>query len=71
MLELLRRRAPLVGDDMAEAYVGRRIVGRAVEIAFVSTWQQVPADRRLEDTFWPDIALRYDHFLVEVYTPVR
>jgi hypothetical protein len=68
MQDLLRRRAPLIGDEMTEAYVGRRIMGRAVEVVFVSAWQRIPVDRRLEDTFWPDMALRYDHFEVEVYT---
>jgi hypothetical protein len=67
MQDLLRHRAPLLGDEMTEAYVGRRIMGRAVEVTFVSAWQQLPEDRKLEDTFWPDIALRYDHFSVEVY----
>jgi hypothetical protein len=70
MQELLRQRAPLIGEEMTEAYVGRRIVGRAVEVSFVSVWQQRPADRQLEDTFWPDIALRYDHFAVELYSTV-
>jgi hypothetical protein len=67
MQELLRRRAPLLGDEMTEAYVGRRMVGRAVEVAFISTWREVPSDRRLEDPFWPDIVLRYDEFEIAVY----
>jgi len=67
MQELLRQRVPLIGDEMTEAFVGRRMVERAVEVTFVSTWSRPPADRRLEDTFWPDIALRYDHFAVDVY----
>jgi hypothetical protein len=71
MQDLLRRRAPLIGDEMTEAYVGRRLVGRAVEVTFVSAWRARPADRSLEETFWPDIALRYDEFSVEVYTAVE
>jgi hypothetical protein len=70
MQELLRQRVPLIGTEMTEAFVGRRIVDRAVDVAFVSAWRRVPEDRRLEDTFWPDIALRYDHFAVEVYEAV-
>jgi hypothetical protein len=70
MLDLLRRRAPLLGDEMTEAYVGRRIVGRAVEVAFISAWRELPADRRLEDPFWPDIVLRYDQFEIAVYASV-
>jgi hypothetical protein len=68
MLELLRQRVPLIGEEMTEAYVGRRMIDRSVEVAFVSAWQRLPADRVLEDTFWTDIALRYDEFRVEVYT---
>jgi len=70
MQALLRERAPLIGDEMTEAYVGRRIVGRAVEVTFVSAWSQPPAGRRLEEAFWPDIALRYDEFRVEVYATI-
>ena len=71
MLETLRQRVPLIGDEMTEAYVGRRIVDRSVEVAFVSAWQRLPTDRVLDRTFWPDIALRYDSFTVEVYTTMN
>lgn len=67
MLELLRQRAPLIGDEMSEAYVGRRMVDRAVEVTFVSAWRVAPEDRSLREPFWHDIALRYDHFEVAVY----
>ena len=67
MLELLRQRAPLIGDEMSEAYVGRRIIERAVEVTFVSAWRLAPEDRSLSEPFWRDIALRYDHFEVAVY----
>ena len=62
MLQTLRQRVPLVGDEMSEAYVGRRMVGHSVEVAFVSAWQRLPTDRVLEESFWSDIALRYDEF---------
>jgi hypothetical protein len=68
MQQLLRQRAPLIGDEMTEAYVGRRLLGRAVEVTFVSAWSQIPDDRPLDAALWPDIALRYDEFVVEVYT---
>jgi hypothetical protein len=67
MQALLRERAPLIGEEMTEAYVGRRMVGPAVEVTFVSAWSRPPTDRPLEEAFWPDIALRYDEFRVEVY----
>ena len=70
MLNLLRQRLPLVGDDITEAYVARRLVGRAVEVAFVSAWRRIPEDRPLEEPFWPDIALQYDRFTVEVFRHV-
>ena len=70
MQNLLRLRAPLIGDEMSEAWVGRRLTGRAVEVTFVSAWRRLPTDRSLEAAFWEDIALRYDHFSVEVYSAV-
>ena len=70
MLDLLRQRAPLIGDDMSEAYVGRRIVDRAVEVTFVSAWRVAPEDQPLREPFWPDIALRYDHFEIGVFDVV-
>lgn len=68
MQELLRQRAPDVGEEMLEAYVGRRLVDHSIEVTFVSAWQRIPEGRNLEDPFWSDIALRYDEFSVEVYT---
>ena len=53
-----------------EAYVGRRIEGRAVEVTFVSAWGRLPEDRDLEAPFWSDIALRYDQFEVDVFEAV-
>jgi hypothetical protein len=66
--ELLRQRVPEIGDELTEAYVGRRIVGRAVEVVFVSAWRRPPAGRALEDILWPEIALGYDDFTVDVYS---
>jgi hypothetical protein len=70
MQNLLRDRALLIDDEMTEAYVGRRLDGSAVEVTFVSAWRRLPADRSLEQAFWPDIALRYDQFSVEVYAAI-
>ena len=70
MLDLLRQRAPLLGVEMSEAFVGRRIVERAVEITFVSAWRTVPPEGALEESFWPDIALRYDEFEIGLYRAV-
>ena len=70
MQNLLRQRAPLIGDEMTEAWVGRRLIGREVEVTFVSAWGRLPSDQALDVAFWPDIALRYDEFVVEVYAAV-
>jgi hypothetical protein len=66
----LRARMHELPDAMTEAYVGRRIVGADVEIAFVSAWERVPTDRPLDAPIWPDISARYDSFLVETYVPI-
>lgn len=58
--EILRRRLPSLGPEMVEAYVGRRIVGRAVEVAFISTWLAEPVDGPLDAPLWPDVVVRYD-----------
>ena len=67
MLHVLRERVPLLGDAMEAAYVGRRLVGRAIELCFVSVWRDVPAQPPLEGPFWPDIAVRYDRLAIDVY----
>ncbi|HUG30999.1 MAG TPA: hypothetical protein VMQ65_10860 [Candidatus Limnocylindria bacterium] len=66
-LNMLRERVPLLGDEMAEAYVGRRLVGRAVELCFVSVWRKMPGLTPLESMFWPDIAIRYDRLAIDVF----
>lgn len=70
MQNLLRRRLPEIEDDMTEAYVGRRMDGSSIDVTFISAWQRIPPDRRLEDPIWPDIALRYDEFTVDVFSPL-
>ena len=70
MQDLLRERLGSIGPEMTEAYVGRRLLGRTVDVTFVSAWQDVPAQQALEGPFWPDISIRYDEFSVEVYRPV-
>jgi hypothetical protein len=70
MQDLLRERLSSVGPEMSEAYVGRRLLGRTLDVTFVSVWQARPPGQRLEDPFWPDISIQYDEFSVEVYGPV-
>lgn len=66
----LRSRLHELEPAMTEAYVGRRIVGADVEIAFVSAWESVPGLRSLDEPFWPDISCRYETFEVATYRPI-
>lgn len=63
----LRRRLPSLPPEALEAYVGRRVQGTEVEIAFVSTWAGTPGDASLEEPIWPEISGRYDTFRVELF----
>jgi hypothetical protein len=63
----LRARLPELPVEALEAYVGRRVLGSAVEIAFMSTWTAEPAGVRLDAPLWPGISERYDVFRLEVH----
>jgi hypothetical protein len=63
----LRRRLVDLPDEVAEGYVGRRVLGDVVEIAFVSTWSSTQDRESLEVPIWPQISTRYDTFRVEVF----
>jgi hypothetical protein len=63
----LRRRLVDLPPDLAEGYVGRRVLGDVVEIAFVSTWSGTHDRPSLEVPIWPDISARYDAFRVDVF----
>lgn len=66
----LRRRIPELGAEVVEAYVGRRIRDRMVEVAFVTLWSARPADRPLEAPVFPDVAEQYSTYSIEVYDEV-
>jgi len=66
----LRTRMHGLEGEMTEGYVGRRILGDDVEIAFISAWERPPATRSLEAPFWTDISERYDAFEVATYEPI-
>jgi quinol monooxygenase YgiN len=66
----LRRRMRELGDELLEAYVGRRMRGRSVEVTFVSVWAATSEDRPLDEAIWPDISARYQSFRVETYRAV-
>jgi hypothetical protein len=63
----VRSRLPDLPDEALEAWVGRRVLGSVVEIAFVSTWTDAPAGVRLDGPIWPSISERYDTFRLEVH----
>ncbi|HEX5824485.1 MAG TPA: hypothetical protein VFY18_08520, partial [Candidatus Limnocylindrales bacterium] len=63
----LRRRLLDPPGELAEGYVGRRVLGDVVEIAFVSTWSAAQARQSLDEPIWPAVASRYDTFRVSVY----
>ncbi len=68
--EELRRRLHLLEGAMTEAYIGRRLVGTEVEIAFVSAWSDVPEAHDLGSPVWPDISARYTSFDLGLYRPI-
>ena len=63
----LRRNLPTLEPEAVDAWIGRRVLGADVQIAFASTWSAVPEGRSLEDPIWPAISGRYDEFRVEVH----
>lgn len=66
----LRTRVPDLPDEAIEAYVGRRVLGRVVEIAFMSTWTQAPPGLALDAPIWPAISDRYETFRMELHDVV-
>ena len=67
---VLRERMHLLGSEMTEGYVGRRILGNDVEIAFISAWDREPEGRSLDAPIWPDISAGYDAFEVATFRPL-
>jgi len=63
----LRRELPHLPDELVDAWIGRRVLGEDVEIAFVSTWRDAPGGRPLDGPLWPSISDRYDEFRVELH----
>jgi hypothetical protein len=63
----LRSRLEDLGSDVVDAYIGRRVQGPSVEIAFISTWTGTPANRALDEPIWPDISAHYETFAIRVF----
>jgi hypothetical protein len=63
----LRRHLADLPAEAIEAYVGRRVLGDAVEIALVTTWSSAPEGIALDAPLWPSITSRYDTFRVAVH----
>jgi hypothetical protein len=63
----LRRHLPELPAEAIQAFVGRRVLGAEVEIAFVTTWSAAPDGVALDEPLWPTISGRYDTFRIEVH----
>ncbi len=63
----LRARLGDLPDEVVDAYVGRRVMGSTVEIAFVSTWSSEPAAFDLDAPIWPDISAHYETFTLRLF----
>ncbi|HEV7811305.1 MAG TPA: hypothetical protein VGO64_11945 [Candidatus Limnocylindrales bacterium] len=63
----LRTRLADLPEVVVDAYVGRRVMGATVEIAFVSTWTEQPAGFSLDAPIWPDISAHYETFTLGLY----
>jgi hypothetical protein len=63
----LRSRLTDLAPEIVDAYIGRRVKGASVEIAFVSTWTEAADDETLQKPVWPHIATQYDTFWVKVF----
>ncbi|HEX3427801.1 MAG TPA: hypothetical protein VHS36_03270 [Candidatus Limnocylindrales bacterium] len=63
----LRRRLGRLPAELADGYIGRRVIGDGVEIAFMSTWSSGTDRAALEAPIWPEISSRYDAFRVDLY----
>jgi hypothetical protein len=66
----LRGRLPDLPPEAIEAFVGRRVLGADVEIAFVSMWSGAPDGIALDGPLWPSISDRYDRFRIALHEVV-
>lgn len=63
----LRHRLDQLPAELADGYIGRRVLGDVVEISFVSTWSAARGRGSLDAPIWPEISSRYDAFRVDVF----
>ena len=63
----LRSRLDELEAELVDAYLGRRVQGSSVEIAFVSTWSGPPTGRALDEPIWPDISAQYESFALRLF----
>jgi hypothetical protein len=66
----LRTRLADLPEEVVDAYVGRRVMGSTVEIAFVSTWTEEPSGFSLDAPIWPDISAHYETFTLGLFDVV-
>ena len=63
----LRSRLGELPPEVVEAYIGRRVRGPSVEIAFVSAWTDAAALERIERPVFPEISAQYDTFWIRLF----
>ncbi len=63
----LRLRMGDLGPLVTEGYVARRVIGDAVEVAYISTCAREDPAHPLDAPLWPDVSALYDAFEVGVY----
>jgi hypothetical protein len=66
----LRSRLSELPPEVVDAYIGRRVRGPSVEIAFVSAWTDAATVDRLQQPVFPEIADQYDTFWIRLFDVV-
>jgi hypothetical protein len=66
----LRSRLRQLPAEVVDAYIGRRVSGGSVEIAFVSAWTDAATVEQLQEPIWPDISAQYETFWIRLFDVV-
>ena len=66
----LRSRLGELPPEVVDAYIGRRVRGPSVEIAFVSAWTDRATVDRLQQPVFPEISEQYDTFWIRLFDVV-
>jgi hypothetical protein len=66
----LRSRLGELPPEVVDAYIGRRVRGPSVEIAFISAWTDAATVDRLQQPVFPEISAQYDTFWIRLFDVV-